>query len=171
MTEFRQWATQWGNIASICGVFLTVFGFIATIIGVWRSKSAAEEAKKAAEDTRDSIARYDAIADLAAALTIMDEIKRLQRNGVWAVLPDRYSELQRRLTAIKTAYVDLTETQRPKLQEAVENFADSERKVERAVFANTTPPNPAKLNEIVSGQIDEVHVVLLSLQRTSRQKL
>ena len=165
MTDLRQWATQWGDIASLLGVFLTIAGFIVTIIVVWRSKSAAEQAKQAAEDTRDSIARYDAVADLAAAMTIMDEIKRLQRNGVWAVLPDRYSELQRRLTGIKTAHADLSETQRQNLEEAVGTFARLEKKVERAVIANMAPPNPAKLNDVVSGQIEVIHVVLLSLQR------
>jgi hypothetical protein len=75
---------QWGDFASMFGVLLTVAGFGVTILGVWRSKSAAVQAKNAAEDTRDSIARYDAIADLSAAMAVMEEIKRLQRNEVWA---------------------------------------------------------------------------------------
>lgn len=172
MTELRQWAMQWGDIASIVGVILTVGGFIVAFIGIWRSKSAAERARQAAEDARDSIARYDAITDLAAAMTIMEEIKRLQRNGVWTVLAERYSELQRRLTAIRESNVGLSEAQRQKLEKAIETFAESEKKVDRAVLAKADPPNPAKLNDIVSGQIAEVHVVLLSLQRvqTSRQQ-
>jgi len=168
MTDLRQWATQWGDIASIFGVLLAVAGFGVTIFAVWRSKSASEQAKKAAEDTRDSIARYNAIVDLSAAMTIMDEIKRFQRHGVWAVLPDRYSELRRRLTSIKAAHVNLSEGQRQTLEKAVGTFANLERKVERAVFAGAAPPNPPKLNDIVSGQIEEVHVVLVSLQRIER---
>jgi len=76
MTELRHWATQWGDIASIAGVLLSIAGFIVVIIGIWRSKSAADQARQAAEDTRDSVARYDAITDLAAAMTIMEEIRR-----------------------------------------------------------------------------------------------
>jgi phosphoglycerate-specific signal transduction histidine kinase len=140
MTELRHWATQWGDIASIVGVLLTIAGFIVTIIIVWRSKSAAEHASQAARDTRDSIARHNAIVDLTAAMTIMDEIKRLQRNGVWAVIPDRYSQLRQRLTAIKAAHADLSDAQRQKLEEAVGTFARLERKVDRAVLENTTPP-------------------------------
>jgi hypothetical protein len=172
MTELRQWAAQWGDIASIGGIILTVAGFVVAIIGIWRSKSAADQARQAAEDARDNIARYAAITDLAAAMTIMEEIKRLQRNGVWPVLPERYSELQRLLTAIRESNIGLSEAQRQKLERAIETFAESEKKVDRAIVAKTDPPNPAKLNDIVSGQIAEVHVVLLSLQQAqiSRQQ-
>ena len=169
MTELRQWAAQWGDIASIFGVLLAIVGFALTLVGVWRSKSAADQAKQAAEDARDSIARYNAIVDLTAAMAIMEEIKRLQRNAAWAVLPDRYAELQRRLTAIRSAHVSLSEGQRQTLTAAIGAFAELERRVDQAVFAKTVPSNPAKLNYLVSGQIDEVHVVLLSLQPTSRQ--
>jgi hypothetical protein len=170
MAEFRTWATQWGDIASVLGVLLTILGFTATIIGVWRSKSAAEQASEAAAATRQSMAHYDAIADLSSATAIMDEIKRLQRYRAWAVLPDRYSELRRRLVTIKASNVQVTETQRQTLQATVETFADLERRIEHAVAVNTAPPNPAKLNDIVSAQIDEVQVVLLSLQRALRER-
>lgn len=100
-------------------------------------------------------------------MAIMDEIKRLQRHGTWGVLPDRYSDLRRRLVAIK-AQAELGESSRQILQSTIETFADLERRVERAVSSNTVPANPAKLNDIVSGQIDEVHAVLLTLQQTLR---
>lgn len=163
MTALQHWACQWGNIASVVGVLLTIVGFSVTIYNVLRSKSIAEA-------TRDSISFYDAIADLAAASSIMDEIKRLQRHGIWAVVPDRYSELRRRLIAIKASHADLSEAQRQTLEATVQKFADLERRVERAISVNATPANPAKLNDIVSGQIDEVQTVLLSLQRTLRQE-
>jgi hypothetical protein len=93
MTEFRDWAAQWGDIASVAGFLLSVVGFAVTIVGVWRAKSAAEQARQAAVAARESIAHYDAIADLSSAMAIMDEIKRLQRSGIWPLLPDRYANL------------------------------------------------------------------------------
>jgi hypothetical protein len=101
MAEFRAWAAEWGDVASVLGFILSVIGFTVTIFGVWWSKSAAEQARQAAVAVRESIANYDAIADLASAMAIMDEIKRLQRHGVWPILPDRYAELRRRLGAIQ----------------------------------------------------------------------
>jgi len=170
MEELQNWASGWGDIASIAGVVLTIVGFAVTIFGVWRSKTAAEHARQAARETRESIAHYNAIAALSSAMVIMDEIKRLQRLSAWAVLPDRYSELRRHLVAIKGSEAQVGDVQRQTLQSAIETFADLEKRVDRAVAAKTTPPNPAKLNEIVSGQIDEVYAVLLLLQRALRSE-
>lgn len=165
MEQLQSWATSWGDLASIIGTALTLIGFILTIAGVWRSKSAADGARRAAETTRASLAQYDAVADLSAATALMDEIKRLQRLGAWPVLPDRYAELRRRLVALKSSSAQLTDPQRQVFQGTVEKFKDLERRVERSVATGAAPRNPAKLNEIVSSQIDEVHAVLLAVQR------
>ncbi len=170
MDELRSLATTWGDLASIAGLGLTLVGFVVTIVGVWRSRAAAEAARRAAESTQASIAQYDAIADLSAAAAIMDEIKRLQRYGVWGVLPDRYGDLRRKLVALKSSGAQLTDAQRQVFQGAIETFADLERRVERAASASAAPPNPAKLNDIVSGQIDEVHAVLVAVQRSMRSE-
>jgi len=170
MNELHAWASQWGNTASILGLALTILGFAVTIFGVWRSKNAAEQARQAATATREGIAHYDAIADLSSATAIMDEIKRLQRHGAWTVLPDRYAELRRRLVALKSSGARLSDQQQQTVQGAIEIFAVLERRVDRAAAANSAPPNPAKLNDIVSGQIDNVHAVLLSLQRALRSE-
>jgi hypothetical protein len=168
LNEFQRWCARWGDLASVAGVILSLIGFAATIWGVWRSKDAAEAAEQAAIETRNSIAHYDAIADLTSSLAIMGEIKRLQRLGVWAVLPDRYSELRRHLVAIKTSRMQLDDHQLQTIQSTIEAFAQLEKRVERAVLSNEVPANPAKLNDIVSGKIDEVHAVLLSVQRILR---
>lgn len=170
MSDLQSWANEWGNLASIVGVLLAIVGFVVTIAGVWRSKRASEQAREAARATRESIAQYDAIADLSAAMAIMDEIKRLQRHAAWSVLPDRYSELRRRLVSIKASHAQVGDGARQTLQATIETFADLERRVERAVAAQIPPVNPAKLNDIVSGQIDEVHAVLLALQRALRSE-
>jgi hypothetical protein len=161
IAEFRAWAAEWGNIAS-------VVGFGVTFFGVWRSKSAAEQARQAAIAARESIANYDVIAELSSAMAIMDEIKRHQRQRTWSILPDRYSELRRRLVTIRGAQAQITEGHRQTLQLAIQKLAAQERIVERSIASGVAPPNPDKLNDVVSGQIDEVHIVLLTLQRTLR---
>src|SRR5712691_311026 len=168
MNDLRTWAAQWGNLASIIGFCLTIIGFAIAIFGIWRSKTAAEQARLAAISARDSLIRYGAIADLSSAIATMGEIKRHQRQSAWAVLPDRYSELRRCLVTIKASDIQLTDHQHQTLQLAIETFANLEKRVERAALATGAPPNPAKLNDIVSGQIDEVHAVLLSIQRLLR---
>ena len=117
---------------------------------------------------RESIAHYDAIADLSSVMTSMEEIKRHQRQGAWPILPDRYAELRRRLVAIRGSHAQLTDAQRQMVQLTIETFADLERMVERAIAAKREPRDPAKLNETVSIRIDEVQAVLLALQRFLR---
>lgn len=166
MSELRDWASRWGDLASIAGVFLGVVGFVATIALAWRSKTAAEQARSAAIKTREAIGKYDALTELAAALALMDEIKRMQRHAVWHALPERYGELRRRVTAIKGSAAGLSDEQQQVLQGSIESFRDLERRVDRLVSVHSTPPNPAKLNDIVSSQIDAVHTVLHALRRS-----
>lgn len=168
MNQLRTWVAQWGDLANVAGLLVTIVGFGISIFGIWRSKTAAEQARQAAISVKDSLALHGAIADLSAAIGIMGEIKRFQRLNAWGVLPDRYSELRRCLVAIKASESHLNDGQQQKLQLAIQTFADLERKVERAALAEGIPPNPAKLNDIVSGQIDEVHAVLLSVQQLLR---
>jgi hypothetical protein len=170
MAEFEAFATRWADVSSIIGLFLTIVGFGITIFGVWRSKGAAEQARQAAQAARDSIASYDAVADLAAAMAIMDEIKRLQRHAVWPALPDRYSDLRRRLITIRESEIGFSDEHRRSLQLAIEQFTDLEQIVERAITSRGSPPKPDKLNEVVSSQLDEVHAVLLALQRILRSR-
>jgi len=169
MTEFRDWAAQWGDIASVAGFLLSVVGFTITIVGVWRASSAAEQARQAAVAARESLAHYDAIADLSSVMTSMEEIKRHQRQGAWLILPDRYAELRRRLVAVRESHAQLSEAQRQALREAIITFAGSERVVEQWLADGITPPSAAALNDRVSRHIDEVYTVLLSLQRSLRE--
>jgi hypothetical protein len=170
MNAVLEWATKWADVVRVFGVLATVIGFCVTIMGVLRSKTAAEQARQAAIEAKEGITRYDAIADLSAAMAIMEEIKRLQRHGVWGVLPDRYAGLRRHLVAIKSSHAQMSESQHQILQGTIGTFADLERRIEQASASGTPPPDPAKLNDVVAGQIDELHLVLLSLQRELRSK-
>jgi hypothetical protein len=165
---FKGFAAEWGDSTSIVGFVTTIIGFAVTSFGIWRSKRAADEARKAAIAARESIAHYDVIGDLSSATAFMDEIKRLQRHGVWAALPDRYSELRRRLVTIRASQAPLNDSQRGILNVAITTFAELEQRVDRAASTSAAPPNPAKLNEIVSLQIDAVQTVLLEVQRHLR---
>lgn len=44
-----------------------------------------------ARQVKDRIATLDTLADVSAAIAIMEEIKRLQRASAWQIALDRYS--------------------------------------------------------------------------------
>ena len=169
METFKLWASEWGNLASVAGLFLGLLGFGFTIFGVWRSKNAAQAAQAAATKALNAVSTYDAVTDLASAMATMDEVKRHQRQGAWHVLPDRYSHLRQRLISIKGAGVPLNDQQRQTIQGAIEQFAVLEKRIDRSLAAGNVPANPAKLNEIVSSQLDNLQSVLMSLQALARK--
>ena len=170
VTELQNWAARWGDLASIAGLVLSIVGFGVTILGVWRAKSAAEQARQAAVAARESIAHYDAIADLSAAIAIMDEIKRLQREHVWSLLPDRYSELRRRLVAIRESHAQLSRLERQTIRLAIGAFAECAAEVELRLEDGSMTLSAATLNGRLSYHLDEVYAVLLSLQRSLRSE-
>jgi hypothetical protein len=150
----------WGDVASVTGFFLSIFGFAFTLWQVARSTKAAQQAKEAAENARKDIFRSNVMIDLAAAMATMEEIKRLQREGAWRILPDRYGALRSALTSIRTAKPDLPDKHRAAIQGAIEQFRIIEKKIDRALAANQDLANVPRLNEIVSLQIDNLTELL-----------
>src|SRR5262245_47464049 len=55
-------ADNWSDVA---GVALSIVGFTATIVGVLRTRRAANRAREVAEQTRDSIRLLDTIVDFS----------------------------------------------------------------------------------------------------------
>lgn len=154
----------WGNVSSIGGVLVSLIGFGLTIRNVLQSKKAAVEAKQAAENARSEIHRTDAIIVLAEAATAMEEIKRLQRQKAWAILPDRYSALRNALTAIRTSQTQLTEQQKSSLLGAIEQFRSIENRIDRSLVDDQINANMPALNKIVSQQIDKITEILTCLR-------
>lgn len=159
---------HWGDIASVVGVIISLIGFAVTIWGVLRSKTAAQRAKEEVTKVQETILKVDLVMEFSEAVTIIDEIKRLHRAAAWGILPDRYSALKRILISIRSANPDMSDTHKTSVQSAIQNFTDIEKKVERALTSQTSPPNVAKLNEIVSLQLDKLNEVLAAIKQEVR---
>ena len=158
-----------GSWASIVGLALAIVGFLFTLIGVWKSKSAADRAAVAAAQARDNIIVLHPGDDFATAVAAMDEIKRLHRADAWVVLPDRYSDLRKRLVSLRTTYADLSEDDRAVIQSAIQHLVTLEGKVERALAAGSPPTNVPKMNEIISAQLDKLSELLALLKTRPRK--
>src|SRR5881396_3452756 len=104
MNALREWAAPWGDLASIAGCLLAIVGFCWTIRIAMRSRTAAQEARKASQETRAHLLRASSIGDFSAALSIMEEIRRLHRlPAVWITLLDRYASLNEKLNRFVAA--------------------------------------------------------------------
>ena len=120
-------STGFGNFMTSLGVFIALIGFAITIWQVIKSGAAAKKAEDAVVKVQEDIRKVNTVADFSAALTIMDEIKRLHRESAWIILPDRYSELRKLLISIKTSNPELPTRHRSKLQGAIQHFASMEQ--------------------------------------------
>jgi prophage DNA circulation protein len=159
---------MWGgfidDLLSASGLVLTVVGFIITIYNVVKAKSASEAAREATRDVRSKIIQIDMVAEFSAALATMDEIKRLQRQKAWPILPDRYSELRRSLVSIKSANPDLPEHHKANLQSAIVSLSRIESQIEETLDSGEDPSNITKLNDIVSDQTDNLQTILTEVK-------
>ena len=153
-----------GDWASVLGVFIAVIGFFITIYKVLRLKSAAVIVQNAVEKVREDVLRVETVAEFSAALSVMDEIKRLHRQQAWQILPDRYSHLRKSLITIKTSYSELEEDQKIALQSAISIFSGIEKQVEDALAKNLNSLDVPKLNRLISKQIDSLQEVLIEIQ-------
>ena len=156
---------HWGDVLNVIGVVLSLVGFTVTIWQVIRARKAAMMAEEAALKVRNAIQSFDTVEKFSAAITIMEEMKRLHRIAAWELLPDRYSTLRGLLISIRGASPGLSQEHQAVLLGAIQHSSAIERKIERAIMQKSKPPDAARLNEIVSIQIDKLHEVLASLRQ------
>jgi hypothetical protein len=105
-------AKHWGDLASFVGLAVTIwFAF--------RAKSAAEQARDAAQQVKDRISSLDTVAALSAAVTTLEELKGLHRIRAWDLVFNRYSSLRKHLVTIEAG---LTEEQRTQIGKAISQF-------------------------------------------------
>ena len=114
---------HWGDLASVLGLALT----LVAAWFAWRAKTAAEQ-------VRDQISRFDTVAELSAAITVIEEIMRLQRTQaweiVWDIVLDRHAILRGHL-ARSQAGIE-SEALRAGVRGALGNFRIMVDKIERA---------------------------------------
>lgn len=168
MAELLAWFDRWGGAASIAGLVVSLIGFGITIYAVLKSKSASQRAAEAVDRVRALLTFSAAVADVSAAVTSMQEIKRLHRVRAWAILPDRYASLRERLIAIRAANTSIDDAGLIAIRGAEERLADLERRVDKALAEGREPARVTKFNEIVAADLDRLHEVLTSLKLTVR---
>jgi len=156
-----------GDLASVIGLVIVVVGFVFTIIGVTRSRRAAQKAEEATRAAIGEMLRSNTIADVSAAISTMSEIKRVHRlsEPQWHLLPDRYSQIRRMLIAIPTSHGNLSNADLSAVQASIAQFRAIERRVEAFLSTAKPEPNWAKLNVIVSDQVDKLSVILAAMKQ------
>jgi len=154
-------AKHWGDLAS-------VLGFAFTIWLAWCAKTAAEQARDAAEEVRDRLSRFDTIAELSSAITIIEEIMRLQRTQaweiVWDIVLDRHSILRGHLVRGQAGIE--RESHRALVEGAIDQFRLMILEIERArTNAQQSKLDTAAFNQILSDEIAVLEKVKIGVRK------
>ena len=155
----------WADLFSVVGFPLGLIGFGLTLWMIRQSKNAAVAARNAALKTKEILTHSDTIALISAAVTAMNEIKRLHRVSAWHILPDRYAELRKLLISVRGANANLSRAHASVLQGTIQHFSTIEDEVEKALASSQTPNNQASLNKIISTQGDKLQQMLEEMKR------
>ena len=98
MMEF--WATNWGDVASVAGIIVSLVGLGWAIKEAHGAKSAATAAQLAANETRDRIARHLQTVDLQRAIGLIERLKTLHDSERWEASSEHYQTLRAMLSDV-----------------------------------------------------------------------
>jgi hypothetical protein len=141
-----------GSTAAIADFLISVAGFAVTICAALGAKSAAEQARTAEREARERVLQFDTVVDFSAAVTTLDEIRRLQREKARPVLLDRYSAISKLVIQIRHSGTALTDVQHTIIQRVLTHIRELENQVERALAINAELKT-SRLNLMVSEQL------------------
>jgi hypothetical protein len=146
-----------GDISSVLGVFIAIFGFWITIKNIKRAKQISQK-------VREDIAKVNTIEEFSAALMTMNEIKTLNREGNYSILPDKCSALRKSLISIRKTTPKISENHKESLQNAIIHFADIEKKIEKYLANKEIPIDVPRINNLISKQVDNLNEVLIEIK-------
>lgn len=87
------WSTNWGDIATVIGVGISLAGFFWAI-------RAAHGARAAAREAKDQIVNHLQTVDLQRAIGLIELIKTLHDNDRWEAAREHYQELRAMLSDV-----------------------------------------------------------------------
>lgn len=149
--------SNWGDLLSAAGL----------AIGIW-TLVAARGARDAASEAAKRVRRLDAIAELAAAIALLDEARQHHVGKHWHLLPDRYSRVRQMLVAVRHSGVVRERRHLAKLSAAVAQVKSIGDAVAQAVLEEREPVAKYALTTL-GDQIDELSALLTILQTSSEE--
>ena len=119
--------SELARVSGSLGLFVSIVGFIFTIISVMRSKKASEAAEIAAKEAREALLKVDYFSDCTRAISILEEARRILLTKDYQFLLDRFNSAKRLVIQVKSASPSLSEDQLSTLQSAVSLISTCEQ--------------------------------------------
>jgi hypothetical protein len=154
-------AKHWGDLAGVLGLALTVwFAF--------QAKTAAEQARDAAEAARSRIFSLDTVSELSAARMALGEIVRLQRlnpNIPWEVVLERYATARVGLVRCELG-AGVPEAQRKSIRKALALLGIMVVDIDAARISEELGRlDTVRLNHHLANQIEELERARIAIEK------
>jgi hypothetical protein len=155
-------AKHWGDLAGALGLAYTIWL-------AWKAKTAAEQARDAAEAAKSRIFSLDTISDLTAARLTLLDIIGLQRldlgEVVWPIVLERYERARLSLVRCELA-PGVPEAQREAIITAVGILRSIVGDIETArIDQNQVQLDIVRINRFPSIQIDDLERARIAIER------
>jgi hypothetical protein len=129
-----------------------------------QAKTAATAATEAVSHVRFRVEQTNTVSDLKSIINGLKELKNLQRSDIRSDLPNRYNDVRLMTLALDTATQVLTDEHRETLLSVTAQFSILEDQAERHIAGYLQRLNRAKMNKIVSEQMDKLTKILAEVE-------
>lgn len=146
-----------------------MLGLALTILFAFQAKTAAEQARDAAEAARSRIFSLDAIKELTTAKMALNEIIRLQRlntrNVPWDIVLERYGSARDSLVRCAEG-LGVPEAQRQSIGEAIAVLGIMVMDIEQACIEEDAGRlNTVRFNHSLLTQMDDLEKARIAIER------
>ena len=143
-------ADNWGSLASVTGVVVSLAGLAWAIIEARGARSASQAARAAANETRSDIARHLQAVDLQRAIALIQRIKLLHDTRRWDAALEQYQSLRGMLSYIIARCPESQTGIRDRLDDAREAVTSIENFVGRHIGQDIGNRDRSRLNRILN---------------------
>lgn len=157
------------DLFNVVGLLIGILGLGYAIYLAKSAETAAQKARKAAEEARDRIFLLDTISELTAASSNLSEIIRLQQLNVWEIawgtVLERYATARLSLVRCEQG-PGVPEAQRKSIREAVALLSIMMGEIDAARLAGDPGALDAvRFNKNLAIQIDELERARIAIER------
>ena len=143
-------ADNWGSLASVTGVVVSLAGLAWAIIEARGARSASLAARAAANETRSDIARHLQAVDLQRAIALIQRIKILHGARRWDAALEQYQSLREMLSHIIARCPESQAGIRDRLTDARTAVTDIENLVGGRIGQDIEDSDRSRLNRILN---------------------
>ena len=162
MNRMGDWF-EWASLGiGAGGLVASIVGVVYALLARRAAKSAAAAAERASNETRRTVSRSRRTVETGKAISLINRLKVLHRNGDWEYALEMYPELRSGLSDIQASIPEGFAG----LNDVIEGAIAKIRGIEDTVnLARYEPMEPANV-PLIDGILNDIHQDLLRLLGT-----